>query len=289
MHTKLLLIVLASVALSFTVLAENIIELKPNDAKPTEVVIAPMKGSSLVFYRYIWQAMKVSAGDRGINLTDLLFYNTFMNGKPEGQNAYWTKPENWDSQLSFKLLGKNEAGGETVLIEGKRDGYAKQVYITAFPNENAVYVVNLLTAMQAGKYDDIKLAHFRTDPTHPDSVAELMIDGNALPLDKKCSGKSSAVFYFEKRNLTIGIFMAPLAMQKHKLGKRGAFFNFEPLQSAACQLKLYGVSNKDLKAGDVVALCYMICWDEGMKLEDYAALEKKMQSGDLNARFYKLK
>ena len=158
------------------------------------------------------------------------------------------------------------------------------MFISAYPGAKVIYVLNRLIIKETGKYLDCQLCYLKTNPKHPASLSELVLDDKALPLDRKKSAKSSAILYFEKRDITLGIIIAPL---KHE--KRKTFMIFQPKKSASCELKIQGFHDKVLEAGDIIEMRYIICWDDGIKIDEYIELEKKIKKGKFNDRFYKLK
>lgn len=261
------------------------VELKPNPQKPTEVVLSTGGGAELVFYRNLWQAMRVkTSGGKVFDLTDLFFYNTFKDDRPAGQEGYWTKPENWDAQLAFSVVDRagEEPGGATVLIEGKREGLTKRVYATIYADQPAVYVVNRLTVETPGKVQDTHLVYLPFDRSARGFASEIIVDGRAGEREANAQGREFAFAWLPNLGTSVAVLCPPGGMQKLKLKS--------PLRYVAGQkggeIHVEGILGQALSSGEMVDLRYIIRWDDEHSLEAVKALNQELQGGELNHRFY---
>lgn len=255
---------------------------KPNAERPTEITMS--SGSAhLVFSRMIWQAMRlVTPAGKDLPVTDLFLYNASAEGIPGG---YWTKPELWDAQLSFKLILRDagEPRGTTLLIEGRRGALRKQVFATIYPNESTVYVVSRLASDEPlKKVTDIQLSCFAAQPGEKTHVSEVYVDGVPCDLEKTVTGKKYVCAYLPTYDSTVAIISFPAGFQKSKVNR---FLQYIPMAKQR-EMRICGIDQNDLMPGQVVQLAYMIHWNDGNSAEEAKSLSARAQAGEFSSRFY---
>ena len=229
--------------------------------------------------------VKTQSG-KSISLTDLFFYNTHVDGV---ENAgYWTKPENWDQELTFTAIGReNDAHeGVTILIQGKRGPLTKQVYVSMYPDDSAVYVVNRLSTSQSTKIQDRHTSHFSSDPKNPAYPAGIFVDGvdasHPQGVLKQMKAERYVYAYIPRQDLCMAILMASSGLQQLKLKNPLEYHGL----SNGREFHIAGINGQKLDPGHAVELRYVIYWNDGDKSQYIKQLSKRLQEGKYKKRFY---
>lgn len=252
----------------------------------TQAVVLQSGKSEFRVYRNLWQAVSVKTpAGRTLRITDPILYNTHANDLPKGHDAYWSKPESWDSQLTFSVVERPDApeGSATVLIEGKRDNLIKQVYISQYPSEpGVVYVVNRLRALEDAKYQDMHLIYLARSADNATYLSEMTLDGVMVDPETRAAGKRGAFMYLGTSDSSLGMALAPAAVQKAKLR--------DPLihvpQKTGRELRIFSISGQTLKAGEEVEIRYALYWGDGNQLREVHAWIQAVADGQKNDLFY---
>lgn len=238
------------------------------------------------FYRKVWQAVSVTTpGGKKLNIVDPLFYSSQQNDKPTGSDAYWTKPESWDSQLTFEVVDRAAdapQGVATIHITGKRPGLVKEVYVTQYPGESVVYVVNRIKAEETFNLHDPQMIYMAREVDNTMHLSEMTLDGVMVDGQSKVQGKRGAFMYLGTSNTSLGLAAAPASEQKTKM--REMFHHFP--QKTGRELRILGIAGQQLKAGETVEIRYALWWGDGNQLRQVTAWIDDVADGKHNDRFY---
>jgi hypothetical protein len=252
----------------------------------TQAVVLQNGATEFRLYRSLWQAVSVKTpAGKTLRITDPILYNTHANDLPKGHDAYWSKPENWDSQLTFSVVERPDApqGTSTVLVEGKRDNLIKQVYISQYASEpGVVYVVNRLRALEEGKFQDMHMIYLARSVDNATYLAEMTLDGVMVDADARAAGKRGAFMYLGTSDCSLGLAMAPAEVQKAKL--RDPMVHMP--QKTGRELRIFSVSGQTLKAGEEVEIRYALYWGDGNQLREVHAWIQAVADGQKNDLFY---
>jgi hypothetical protein len=258
--------------------------------KPEKVILSAGHGAELEFYRSLWQAMKVrTPAGKEINVTDLFFYTTQVTEDPD-LSAYWTDPERWDKELTFRS-GTAGGDGAAVEITGQRGPLNKSVNAAIYPDDPAVYVVSRLSAGEAVQIEgDPQLAYFGLPPQDLRSPTDVFVDGenktHIFDEEVTARGKSFLYTYFPGLDMCLAILALPKEKQSirvdspleylNRLGNRGDWGR---------EFRVFGLGGHELKPGEEIDLRYVIYWNDGDRLDEVKSLAGRLQSGALDDKF----
>lgn len=261
----------------------------PDTDKPAKVILSAGNGAELEFYRNLWQAMKVrTAEGKEINITDLFFYSTNV-GKDPANSGYWTDPERWDKELTFRsgAAGNDGAG---VKIIGQRGPLSKTVSAAIYPGDPAVYVINRLATAEEVKIDgDPHTAYFGLPPQDPKSPSDVFVDGenksHVFDEEVQAQGKSFLYTYFPGLDMCLAILSLPKEKLSIKTKSPLEYRNrMGDEEKWGREFIVRGIGGP-LKPGEEIDLRYVIYWNDGDRLDEVKSLAERLNSGALDDRF----
>lgn len=265
------------------------ISFSPNSASPATIEMS--SGKARLLYRRgeaPRQAMcLITPSGREIAMTDLFLYRLRCSNEDPFRDALWTKPECWDSALSFKSLDGNEShpGGKILSIKGLRGTLAKHIYATIYPQETQVYVVNTLKAEETSKkVTDIQIAIFGAKEGEETFLTEITGDDMPLEPSKTYGAKKYVAAYLPAFDATIAVICLPRGAQSSRIMRFVQYFPFERQRS----FRICGIENSDLNGGEEIRLRYIIYWNDGDRTKEIKSLADRCDRGELTDRFWRL-
>lgn len=220
------------------------------------------------------------------DITDLFMYQTRINGSGD----YWTRPERWDAELTFRV-GRSGDDGAAVEITGRRFPAVKTVNAAIYPGEPAVYVVSRLEVSEQSTIDsDTQLIYLGEAFQDASEPAIIIIDGedhsHLFDKDVSIHGDVFLYTYLPGENLSLAIITVP--RNDHSIKVRRPFIyrnRFGGNDQWGRELIIRGIHEEELLPGEELDLRYVIYWNDGDRLDEVKALTDYIQSGEFAEKF----